>query len=340
MTQDNIVCYNLSPTIENKLNIDNIILSRWKTFMEHGNFRYNIDSIREKILPGKFRFLVQFQPNRSTNRRTPQNMTSVRQKFNPDQFNFTKINKEKELVCELHNGDNFCKSPLSARDIVIINVSPIDLGHCLLVPQTESCLPQILTVHGIKLALETMFVSSSPNLKIAFNSLCGYASVNHLHWHLYFQSHKLPVQEVPLTSVPGTSLYTMSPDIYPAPGWVWTINSIHNLSHVAENVFKITDWLSNNDVAHNVFITRGHNSSGAANDNCIRVIVWAREAVRGAKDAGAFVMAVCELSGQMLVYQEEKYQDIDEEEIVTAMKSATLETFNLVFDSVTEIFKS
>ena len=51
-------------------------------------------------------------------------------------------------------------------------------------------------------------------------------------------------------------------------------------------------------------------------------------------------MAVCELSGQMLVYQEEKYQDIDEVEIVTAMKSATLETFNLVFDSVTEIFKS
>ena len=40
MTQDNIVCYNLSPTIENKLNIDNIILSRWKTFMEHGNFRF------------------------------------------------------------------------------------------------------------------------------------------------------------------------------------------------------------------------------------------------------------------------------------------------------------
>ena len=40
MTQDNIVCYNLSSTIENKLNIDNIILSRWKTFMENGNFRF------------------------------------------------------------------------------------------------------------------------------------------------------------------------------------------------------------------------------------------------------------------------------------------------------------
>ena len=30
-----------------------------------------------------------------------------------------------------------------------------------------------------------------------------------------------------------------------------------------------------------------------------RVIVWARESVVGAKDPGAFVMAVCELSGQV-----------------------------------------
>ena len=74
-------------------------------------------------------------------------MTSLRQKFNPDQFNFTKIQKEKELVCQLRNEDNCSKSPLSAGDIVIINVSPIDLGHCLLVPQTEACLPQVYTVH-------------------------------------------------------------------------------------------------------------------------------------------------------------------------------------------------
>ena len=78
-------------------------------------------------------------------------MTSVCQKFNPEKFNFTKINREKELVCELDNiGDN-CrsrsdKSELSrAKDCVIINVSPIDLGHCLLVPQPDSCLPQVLT---------------------------------------------------------------------------------------------------------------------------------------------------------------------------------------------------
>ena len=159
------VCYNMSHFIGNQLNIDNIILSRWNTFMNNGNFRflklifyiwqsfdysgcrYGIETIKEKILPGKFRFLVQFQPNRSTNRRTPQSMTSLRQEFNPDQFNFTKIQKEKELVCQLRNEDNCSKSPVSAGDNVIINVSPIDLGHCLLVPQTEACLPQVPRVH-------------------------------------------------------------------------------------------------------------------------------------------------------------------------------------------------
>ena len=72
-------------------------------------------------------------------------MTSVRQNLNPDQFNFTKIDPGKELVLELRGRRADCdKSPrLSGRDIVIINVSPIDLGHCLLVPQMESCLPQV-----------------------------------------------------------------------------------------------------------------------------------------------------------------------------------------------------
>ena len=52
------------------------------------------------------------------------------------------------------------------------------------------------------------------------------------------------------------------------------------------------------------------------------------------QDAGAFVMAVCELSGQMLVYSHQKYQDIDEQEIVSAMRSTTLQTFTQLFDRI------
>ena len=55
------------------------------------------------------------------------------------------------------------------------------------------------------------------------------------------------------------------------------------------------------------------------------------------QDAGAFVMAVCELSGQMLVYSHEKYQDIDEQEIVSAMRSTTLQTFTQLFDRIKDL---
>ena len=41
------------------------------------------------------------------------------------------------------------------------------------------------------------------------------------------------------------------------------------------------------------YLFRGHNSSGAANDNCIRVIVWAREAVRGAKVSVKLRVHIC-----------------------------------------------
>ena len=66
----------------------------------------------------------------------------------------------------------------------------------------------------------------------------------------------------------------------------------------------------------------------------IRIIVWTREAVRGAKEAGDFVIAVCELSGQMLVYTGNKYENITEEEVVTAMRDTVLDTFNRTYEDI------
>ena len=90
-------------------------------------------------------------------------MISVRQKFNPDNFNFNKINKEKEMVAELCNledcgGESGDKSLLSrSKDIVIINVSPIDLGHCLLVPKVQDCQPQVLTKYSTQILNSTCY---------------------------------------------------------------------------------------------------------------------------------------------------------------------------------------
>ena len=109
----------------------------------------------------------------------------------------------------------------------------------------------------MKTALTMMYLSNSPDIKIAFNSLCAYASVNHLHFHLYYQSHCLPVQTTALQHL-KKNLFFMTEEAYPAPAWVWLLDrtDISEISETAENVVKLTNWLSHQDVAHNLFITR------------------------------------------------------------------------------------
>lgn len=42
-----------------------------------------------------------------------------------------------------------------------------------------------------------VLLSGVKNFKAAFNSLCAYASVNHLHWHLYYlQHHQLRLETI------------------------------------------------------------------------------------------------------------------------------------------------
>ena len=50
-------------------------------------------------------------------------------------------------------------------------------------------------------------------------------------------------------------------------------------------------------------------------------------------------MAVCELSGQMLVYDHQKYLDIQEEEIVVAMQKATTNQFRRLHPDTKMLFE-
>ena len=56
------------------------------------------------------------------------------------------------------------------------------------------------------------------------------------------------------------------------------------------------------------------------------------------QDSRAFVMAVCELSGQMLVYDEETYGNISEDEIVLAMGDTVQETYSETKQDVMNLF--
>jgi len=125
--------------ISNTLGLDKMVLDRWDKFMEEGNFRYNTNNIKEKVIEGKLGYLVQSQLERARLRRPPQSMMSIRQAFDEQKFNFNKIDESKELVCQLINKDR----SEDHRDVLIINVSPVGRGHCLLVPQVGAGLQQV-----------------------------------------------------------------------------------------------------------------------------------------------------------------------------------------------------
>jgi len=312
---------------------DKRLVDRWNYLMEQGYFRYEVKNLQTRIIEGKYGYVAELQTNRATNRRAPQSMLGLTQAFDASKFNFTKINPERELIFKLRKTDE-----LEGRDWtdqVIINVSPTDVGHSLITPQVDLQLPQVLTEYSIVLALEVIFLSSDPSIRILFNSLCAYASVNNVHWHILYLNTPAYIQSAKLERRGEVHLL----EDYPAPAFVFIINSPKDILKTARLVHRLTSWLTSSDVAHNVFIARSKGSEDGES-NSFRVFVWAREKVVGAKDPGAFLMAVCELSGQILVYQEDRYKTLTESEVAEEQARTVLPVFNRVKASVIEMFQS
>jgi len=314
-----------------EINVDQHLLDTWHCLAEGGSFRYLLGSGRQRVLPGQFSFLAQYQPERAKMRRTPQAMHSLTQQPDPAKFNFTKVDELKELVFVLKNLNE--KKHDSGRNVLLINVSPIDEGHSLLVPNVEAILPQQVTEAAALAALHLLCLSTSPDIRIGFNSLCAHASVNHMHWHVYYQAHRAAVLGLNLKSLAGP-LHTWGEDQYPAQGWCFLVPSRKSkaLSAVAQHLSKLTTWLVEKEVAHNVFLCPGQDKQPA------RIVVWPRESVLGAKDPGAFAMAVCELSGQVLVYEETEYESLTEDIVAAAQISATADLYKKLTPEVVELF--
>ncbi|XP_033362922.1 GDP-D-glucose phosphorylase 1-like isoform X1 [Bombus vosnesenskii] len=158
-------------------NFDLVLKEKWMEAQKNGVFRYILNIQDSKILEGKYHFLVQLNIDRGYKRRSPENIISMNQPFNEKDFNFTKLVSEEQIM-NLNNTDK--------DDIIAINASPIEYCHSLLLPQRCKQLPQLVTKHSLLKAIELFSLSLSSYIRVAFNSLCAFASVNHLHWHLYY----------------------------------------------------------------------------------------------------------------------------------------------------------
>ncbi|KAG7304735.1 hypothetical protein JYU34_010086 [Plutella xylostella] len=309
----------------------NMLRYKWDQLHDDSNvFRYKLGNIRERIIDKKTRYLLQLNPDRGSNRRSPEEIANLNQPFNTSKFNFTKVSPQ-EIMFDLVDEQN-------ATDLhrVIVNVSPISRYHSLLCPSVNKCLPQVATKESLKLAIDMFFLFQDRDLRIGFNSLCAMASVNHLHYHLLMENNTLPVEIAKCNHIKGP-LYIFD-DSYLAPGFCFQIKHKHSIPQLAEDVHKLVRYLHENNVPYNILVTRGQGMGWEGTDEIVRVVVWPRRGSYVVKLLGAFNVAVCELSGWFPVYNDDDFENLRTEDIEIEIKKWRPEAFDILCQEIKSLF--
>lgn len=117
--------------------------------------------------------------------------SQVCQSWDAKKFNFQKA-LQQEVLFQYEAGlpsDGKLKfiaaSPANdSPNLVLINVSPIEYGHVLLVPQVMSNLTQLIDQASMRLALQFCEHSNNPYFRLCYNSLGAYGTINHLHFQV------------------------------------------------------------------------------------------------------------------------------------------------------------
>lgn len=90
-------------------------------------------------------------------KRKPQDFRAVISCFNPNQFNFNEI-PDKEILMKLKWPESLHSG--ADENFIVINVSPLEFGNCLLVPFRKACVSQRITLDGLNLLIKTMLLSN------------------------------------------------------------------------------------------------------------------------------------------------------------------------------------
>lgn len=310
------VCRIDEKTTDDRSRFDVALKCGWTEKMNRGLFRYHLGDLETRVLPGECGYIAQLNIQRGIERRKPQVILSIQQQFDPKLFNFNKINSAESLF-EMRKTEEICapgKTHVSC--VVIINASPLEFGHCLLVPEPSRCHPQILTPLALQIGLDTLFLSADPGYRVGFNSLGAFASVNHLHLHGYYLNHALRIEWARAQLIiPQKSLYRILD--FPKAFMFYT-DRHEEARAVAADVCHLTDLLVEKHIAHNVFMTRGcHPDSDERASSLlrhgVRIFIWPRVSCFGAKEESAFNVALCELAGHLPFKNRQDFEGLDED---------------------------
>ncbi|XP_058801334.1 GDP-D-glucose phosphorylase 1 [Phymastichus coffea] len=308
---------------------DIVFKERWSKLEQDNILRYSVEHLEEKVLEGKYGFFAQLNINRATNRRKPEEITSMFKPFDPNSFNFTKI-LDKEVLFDIDsgNGDN----------IISVNVSPILWSHSLLLPQRFKCLPQQATLYSFKKAIELLLLSNSVNMRILFNSLCANASVNHLHWHFCYLNQRMFLETAPLRILVD---YLCIIEDFPSKGFCIKFLSFKekNIDDFVAYAYKIVAYLQLNEIAHNIYITRSKSNPDKLEFDDIRIYIWARRPNYGVKNTKDFIIAACEVFGHLPIRTQEGYDSITEEYVSKCLENVTTNIFTKVKEKLVKFLQ-
>ncbi len=227
--------------------------------------------------------------------------------------------------------------PSSSPNLVVINVSPIEYGHVLLVPRVLDNLAQRVDPAAMELALHFAKEADNRCFRVGFNSLGAYATINHLHFQAYYMDATLPCERAATEPLTGDLLQhqrkrrhaagtlngslehcvTVSTLVgYPVRGFVIelaeSVPVADGISEMALVVGRACQAMQQANVAHNLLIT----------DSGRRVFLWPqcfaeRHASGGLPESVADTgvnPAVFEIAGHVLLKRQQDYDELAEDE--------------------------
>eukprot|EP00039_Didymoeca_costata_P027570 m.18675 g.18675 ORF g.18675 m.18675 type:complete len:340 (-) comp6380_c0_seq1:85-1104(-) len=301
---------------------------------DHGPFRTKFADFQVKPLQGSMGMVVEYNPLHWQKKRKDHNPLDINpnlpdvpvdKPFNPDKFNFNKINNAECLFSlQLDESEVTLHRPTdtdTSLDKIIINVSPLFSFHALLVPHPSACTRQVLTLRAVcgVFRLMASFSSSKDSYRVLFNSLGAFSSVNHQHFHLVSlagsKCSKFPIEERPVKEVHKFKSGTIySVEEYACRMWklVTEKDDKNAINHMTELIVKMADYLREEKIAFNMLVTSTYETFLIPRQN---------QAVQERTEG--YRMAVVELAGIAICSSDEEWDTIEETAYLERMRETT-----------------
>ncbi|VAW80535.1 hypothetical protein MNBD_GAMMA14-2349 [hydrothermal vent metagenome] len=199
----------------------------------------------------QFNSLRSFRPMRNSQRP----MTTIQAPYDAVGFNFNKPFMRQETLAS---------GELLGRHIdLYYNKYPFVEFHSLLVPDREQCYPQYLfeEMHNYVWRLVETLSETLPGIRVGYNALGAFASVNHLHLQLFVRERILPVEHVRWVHNAGSYDYPVDCRVFDDTQAAWQYiaqlharNEAYNLLYAPgrlyclprrkQGAFELPDWSS------------------------------------------------------------------------------------------------